>query len=518
MAEWAPPAEALVDKSPAWSPPTEAMSAAPSGEPHTTASGVAASLARGAAPIAAGALMGAGIGSVLPGPGTAAGAAAGATAAGFTELAGLAYKPIARHFGYEAPTPSDVTNKAFDAFGVKRPSTGLETAAEFAGGLYPFGVGASSTAKAAGLPEMIHEGRATAAEKWIDTMYSRAVGPRVAGKDTVLQRRSAISDIVENKAGLKYTDPEGAVVASGRLPESLSEWGQAVDQTKLSFFHQWDVMAKLAGSRGAMIDLRPIAQELRSFASDPSLIRNNPTAVTHALEMAERYEKAPLISPVEAQKDLVVLNQNLRRYFRSPSPIEPADNMASRLMRDQMDKTIESYAGPGWQELRNRYTSLRAIEDDVDRGARRVANWRAGGGVTGPGVNVASLIAAGEGVVAQDWRGLALAATTKVGGDAIKRYFHPDAVVKRIFRTAEKYHKPRAGGGGMEPPDVPTMPSGMQPPRPTGPGQDASGGTSKSVASGGQAREAMGIEPGYGIRPKPLTEDFLTIPGGGSAQ
>ena len=97
-------------------------------EPSTSLPGIAASIGRGAAPIAAGA----GVGAMLGGP---PGAAVGAGAMGLTEMALGIYNPIADKLGLpQAITPQEATDKLLDLVGIRRPSTGLERGAEAAAG------------------------------------------------------------------------------------------------------------------------------------------------------------------------------------------------------------------------------------------------------------------------------------------------------------------------------------------------------------------------------------------------
>ena len=116
---------------------------------QTSAGGLASSIARGLAPVATGAGVGAMLGAPFGGVGAIPGAAAGAGAMALTQLAGAVYKPFAEAFGWpKVATPQEMTDRVLDAAGVKRPSTGAERAAEaMAGGA----AGAMGEAKLAGV-------------------------------------------------------------------------------------------------------------------------------------------------------------------------------------------------------------------------------------------------------------------------------------------------------------------------------------------------------------------------------
>lgn len=109
---------------------------APSPEDQgTTVGGIAASIGRGLAPVAAGGAVGAALGAPFAGVGAIPGAAAGAAAAGLTQLGTSIYNPIARATGLpESPTPQEMTDKLLDKIGVRRPASGVERVAEATAG------------------------------------------------------------------------------------------------------------------------------------------------------------------------------------------------------------------------------------------------------------------------------------------------------------------------------------------------------------------------------------------------
>ena len=114
-----------------WAEPAPAPP--PPDDTHTTAGGIAASVGRGLAPYAAGAGIGAGLGATFGGVGVIPGAVAGAGAVGLTDLAGALYNPIADATGLpKIPPARELTDKALDALGVKKPATAIEREAEAA--------------------------------------------------------------------------------------------------------------------------------------------------------------------------------------------------------------------------------------------------------------------------------------------------------------------------------------------------------------------------------------------------
>lgn len=121
--------------------------------PRSSIGGMLGSAARGAGPIASGAMLGAAAGAPFAGVGAIPGAIAGAGAAGLTEAALDLYNPIAKAFGLRlAATPQEATDKLFDMMGVPRPTTEPERVTEaVTGGTAQALSGAGAARTAAGM-------------------------------------------------------------------------------------------------------------------------------------------------------------------------------------------------------------------------------------------------------------------------------------------------------------------------------------------------------------------------------
>jgi hypothetical protein len=411
-------------------------------DPLTTLSGISGAVTRGLAPIATGAAIGAAAGAPFAGVGAVPGAIAGGAAVGLTELATSVYDALAPHMGApKVVTPQEATDKVLDWFKVKRPSTTAEQLTETAAGMAPFGMGSAKGVEDLG--EMVAQNAAGAGERYIKNAYSRVIKPSTTGRDTVLQRRSAISDIVENKPRLKYTDENGSVVSAGHLPQTVEQFGQAIDQAKSKLFKEWDALTQQAGQKGAMVPTDGLVKELRAKAADAGLLRDDPAAAAYAGDLADRYEAAGHILPSEAQEAISRWNQKLKPYYNNPGYENPAGEVVARNLRESLDKTITDAVAPGYQELKKRYGSLSAIEKDVDRATRRISNREAGGGIMGRGIDRTAIAELAIGAAAgHGLEGLGAAALTKGTGEFIKWLRNPNRVIKEMFNTAEKYHKP----------------------------------------------------------------------------
>lgn len=163
---------------------------------HTTAPGLAASAARGAAPYATGIAVGAGIGSIVPGVGTALGAAAGGGAVLATDLASSA----ARALGItHMPTIQDGTDRIMDWMGVRRPTTGLERTAETTAA----GVGgAASGVRAAG-----------ALAETLTSPVAKGVAGQLAERPVAQAVSGGLSGAAQQGAAEEGAGPEGQQLA-----------------------------------------------------------------------------------------------------------------------------------------------------------------------------------------------------------------------------------------------------------------------------------------------------------------
>lgn len=182
-------------------------------QPRTTASGLIGSVERGIAPYVAGAGLGAAAGAPFAGVGAVPGAAAGVGAVALTDLATHLYNPIAHATGLPTlATPQELTDKALDYLGVKRPSTAAERVAETTAA--GFGGGAAG-AKAA---ERIAEQAAKPVVK--------AVAEKLAAKPVAQAISSgsgaAAGQEVKEQGGSPFKQWLASLVAGGVTPATLS--------------------------------------------------------------------------------------------------------------------------------------------------------------------------------------------------------------------------------------------------------------------------------------------------------
>lgn len=212
--------------------------------------------------------------------------------------------------------------------------------------------------------------------KTIDVGISKAIRPGVETQRNFSQvekyknnAREAIKQIVGNKENLQLIDENGDVVS--KLPETLTEMSQALDQTKGQIYKKYNDMQLAAGKQGVKIKLTPIARELEKVADSKVLNTMSPNTAKYAEAVATRLKLAKSFTTDEAQEAISIANRSLDAFYKNPSPETASnayiDSMIANRMRRSLDDVIENSVGQGYQMFKNQYGSLKAIEKDLNR-------------------------------------------------------------------------------------------------------------------------------------------------------
>lgn len=274
----------------------------------------------------------------------------------------------------------------------------------------------------------------------------KGIRPSVAGKRTAAQSeqyfskaKEAVKTILDHKENLSLTNEEGDLV-KGELPQNLKQFSQAIDQTKDEIFKKYNAMAESAGEKGAEVDLKPIANEIKKVADSKVLKIHAPAVAEYAASKAEVLSKAGTHTAQEAQEAIKIYNQSLDAFYKSPSYDNASkayiDSLVVNNLRKSLDDVIEKSSGKGYQELKNIYGALKTIEKDVNH--RAIVDARK----SPKGLIDFSDIFSGERAV----RGL-ITMNPAVVGEAvaikgisalIKRMNDPNRIIKNMFERAEK--------------------------------------------------------------------------------
>jgi hypothetical protein len=243
----------------------------------TTAPGLAASFARGAAPYA----VGAGVGGMIGGP---PGVVAGVAATALTQFGEGLYNWLGAPFGH-ALTPQETTDKAFDAIGIRRPQTWQEQSAESVGGFLGGMAGIPVTPKTASPSGL------TAPQRLLKDFESQGVSPNVP---TIGQ--GGPSGLTAT-AGMRL--PVVAPVIRKAVTQQLDETGAAAERAASQFGTPGDTYA--AGSA--------IENALKRFANDKS------QATLDYGQFRQSMQGAP---PAPMANTLRVVNDMMGRFPNAP--------------------------------------------------------------------------------------------------------------------------------------------------------------------------------------------------------
>lgn len=279
----------------------------------------------------------------------------------------------------------------------------------------------------------------------IETGISKGIRPSVVGKNSLSQMnqyktkaKEAVLNIVKNKNNLSYVDEFGESV-TGKLPSSLKELTEAVDQTKKRIFNEYSALATKAGGTGVAVDLNKVTSELGKIVNDKVIQTISPETAQYASNLIERFSKQGSFTPEQAQQAIANLNESLQSFYKNPTygtyRQAQIDALITNNLRESLDEVITSATGPGYAELKKAYGALKTIEKDAIK--RAVVEGRKN--VKGL-VDFTDIFSAGDvvmGVATGNPAQVAKGAIQKAVSSYIKRLNSPDNAIKQMFKKVE---------------------------------------------------------------------------------
>lgn len=283
----------------------------------------------------------------------------------------------------------------------------------------------------------------------IDKGLAKGIRPSHAGvKDYIgmskfIKRgREAVKAIFSNKKNLNLVDEFGE--QTGKLPETLDQFAQAVQQTKRKLFQAYDAMTQVAGKAKARIALNPIAREFDKIAADRVIQRLHPEVAEWASRKSHALKKLVSLTPDQVQDEIAHANAITKAFQQNPTPqaikTVTAEAMYANLLRKSLDSRIEQAAGPGYQALKNQYGALKTIEKDVIKRAIVDARKNTKGLIDFSDIASAAEMAKGLSMI-----GTKGAPGSLVSGGIMKAiaewYKHlnsPNTAIKQMFQAFEK--------------------------------------------------------------------------------
>lgn len=212
-------------------------------------------------------------------------------------------------------------------------------------------------------------------------LFQKAIKPTAKKTQGQLEQYTtdtlgALKTIKNNADKLNIQDATGELI-TGRAPQTVNELGQALDQTKNIVFKQYDDLAKKAGTAGAIIDAKPIANEVEKVALNKALQLTNPEVIAYAKNWGKRLRDMDVLDTETSQAVIQNLNSSLQTFYRNPTYDAASkvviDAGVANSFRKALDKAVETATGQQYQAIKNQYKALKTIENDVVRAVARDA-------------------------------------------------------------------------------------------------------------------------------------------------
>ena len=299
-----------------------------------------------------------------------------------------------------------------------------------------------------------------------DTVF-KTISPKKRGKETPSQRKKftaqaslASEDIVANKNKINFVDEAGQTV-SGRLPQTVDEWSEAIAQGKQNLFKEMETVLKRTDDTVGAQDMRSVVQGMLDVATDPDFLRRNPELSRYAADQARRYADEILVeggtslnpkqlTASQLQGDIAALNRDLNNFYLNQSREDAGrryvDALLANQLRNKLDNMVELARGTNPEEIKRiadikqKYGAYKAIEADVNNKAFQVAK-KQGGGLISDFAEITSGQALLNAVIFSQPKlaltGIALGASNKIR----KALRDPDRRVRRMFENVDVLHR-----------------------------------------------------------------------------
>lgn len=283
----------------------------------------------------------------------------------------------------------------------------------------------------------------SAIENTVLKKFNKGVKPLLPGKTTLADYNddviTAIKTIKENGPNLEFTDDLGEIV-KGKLPTSLKELDDSVQQTKRTVFSKYDSLAKQAGEAGITVDSVPIANELDAVIGNKALAITNPKAIEYAEKLKERLTAAGKLDTNTAQDVIKNYNKSLEAFYRNPSYDTASqaaiDALVVNRFRKALDEGITGLTGTKYQALKSQYAALKKIEKDVIK-----ANLRDARKNTKGLIDFSDVFSGGQvvsGIIGLNPQQIAQGLTQKGITEFYKYLNNPNRAIEKMFKASEK--------------------------------------------------------------------------------
>ena len=319
--------------------------------------------------------------------------------------------------------------------------------------LWEFGGEAAGTAEK-GAGKGFAEELSSSADKALEKGITKGIKPGIANmrmSGYIDKAKSAIKTMVGNTHLVNVLDSAGEkIVQYSKADNFLGAVKDGFEQTKGKIFSAYDNLKRISGETGGQLNLKPIADEVRSFAENNTVMKvEHPETYDKFIKAAESLEKQGTYTLDQGQESIKQANEILKTFYRTGTGSADKDVKAfiSSRLRQAMDSVITGETDQSYQALKNAYGSFSAMDRDlmnmVSRNAKKAPKglYDVFGDMAASGELLRGIVTMNPGDIA-----------TGFGIKAVKEFYknmNSDIeILKKAFKAVEGEITP--GGGIIE--------------------------------------------------------------------
>ena len=214
--------------------------------------------------------------------------------------------------------------------------------------------------------------------KKIGSNIQKIIKPALKGMDSRSARQSLLNkniqgvrEIAARKDNLKFTDVDGNIV-EGKLPRTMDEHAQAIDQVKADIYNQYNSLAQQAGEAGARVNLNGVKKALVDITLDDHMKRWQPDMVKRANEILDTSLKGlDDMTPEGVQRIIQDMNASHTEHYHTKTAESGSksavDAIVQNNLRRELDNMITKTTGVQYAPLKRSYGAVKSMEKSLNR-------------------------------------------------------------------------------------------------------------------------------------------------------
>lgn len=255
------------------------------------------------------------------------------------------------------------------------------------------------------------------------------------------QAEQSLRVIADNATGAIVKDVDGVEKPFDPQSATFYEMLQAWQISRDKVFSAYDSLAKRAGDEGAAFtqkDFDAVISEAEKLAKDSTKkFRDRVASMTDDIRYNFGTVNPKDRSVYFKNTDLLRMQDFLKKVNIDVDPKSDAagaevSGAVARKIREIMDKKITGATGEGYQALRNQYSALKSVENDLNNQYKKV--YRQSGGWFGTYVEAFGGVDAIMGLLTKSPMEMARGTIFGTAGHLIKRARDPEANLRAAFQ------------------------------------------------------------------------------------